>query len=174
MSELRGSGSSAQWGTESSLCPSLGSNNQKWRNKKTICCIHSVWRLMKTLMLFRVHCYLCVQPTIIHINSNTLMLDAVSTLIWFHGCHQACLKRMPVKLTKGNVSHCTFLSQNKPILLLFHANKKLVCFLPDRFDAKKKVTRICCHPHHTSISINPLSASSIQLHRPSVCLSLFL
>lgn len=80
------------------------------------------------------------------------MLDAVSTLTWIHGRPQASLKSLSVNLTKGNVSQCTLLPQNKPMLLLLHANKQLLCLLPDPFDAKE--------PHVSAVTDTTLPRQS--------------
>lgn len=118
---------------------------------------------MKTLMLFRGHwLYVCSQQEF------TIMLETVSTLIWFCGRHQACLKRMSVKLTKGNVSHWTFSSlKTKPYCCWFTQTSRSTassqtCLMP-------KATRICWHTPHSHI--NQPFICFLHSARSAFCLS---
>lgn len=112
-------------------------------------------------MVFRVHCYSCVQPLYSH--RVVIMLVAVSTLKLFCGCHH--YESLSIELTKGSVSlHFPPPPQNKQILLLVHSAS-----LPDRFEARK-ATCLCCHTPHSHIN-QPIICFLSLARRLSVCLS---
>lgn len=78
------------------------------------------------------------------------------------------MESLSTGLTKGNVSRCTFLPQNKQILLLVHANKQLLCLLLDRFDARKATHTLLSHTPH--IHINQLFICFLHSARLAHCL----